>query len=83
MQGNPKGLPCFACRKTYFADKSAQKQKFRSSLFKGLWGQGAKPLSHSAECENFYTHKRSGGEPKQSGELFWRGEPYQGVPRKV
>ena len=31
-----------------------QKVKFSPTFFKRLWGQGAKPLSHSAECETSF-----------------------------
>ena len=48
-----------------------QNIKFRSSLFKGLWGQGAKPLSRFANREIFYTHKRSGS----GREHLSRGSP--------
>ena len=57
-------------------------KSFRPPFFKRRRFPKAEPWSQSADCEISYTHKRSGGEPKQSGELFWRGEPYQGVPRK-
>ena len=54
---------------------------FRQPFSKGCGVEGQSPSSSSADDETPLPSKRSGGEEKQFGELFLRGEPYQGVPR--
>ena len=82
------GNVSFCFTKTQLVEKPISQIKvhknksFRPPFSKGGGFQrqslGRSPLN----CEISYTYKRSGGEPKQSGGLFWRGEPYQGVPPK-
>ena len=56
-------------------------ERFRSRLFKGLQIPKAAPLAADRSRRNPNNTKSAGGEPKQSGGLFWRGEPSPGVPR--
>ena len=55
-------------------------EKFRSSLWEGLRIPKAAPLVADRSRRNPNNTKSAGGEPKQSGGLFWRGEPSPGVP---
>ena len=50
---------------------------FLCNLTKNLTSQSA----HPNLCGVALTTESAGGEPKQSGGLFWRGEPSPGVPR--
>ena len=53
--------------------------KVLASFFKSSWGQGVKPLSHSAECETLLRSKAQEGR-KTINELFFVGNPRRGFP---
>src|SRR5699024_7051431 len=56
------------------------KVKFRPP-FQRRWNPKVKPLVAPRTERNSFPCKSAGGETKQSGGLFWRGEPSPGVPR--
>ena len=56
------------------------KVKFRPP-FQRRWFPKVKPLVALRTGRNLFLCKSAGGEAKQSGGLFWRGEPSPGVPR--
>ena len=55
-------------------------KKFSPAFFKRRWGQGAKPLSSSAEDEIFPFKERRRGVKRPTG-TFYGGDPSPGVPR--
>ena len=59
-----------------------QHLKFRPP-FQRWWNPKAKPLVALRTGRNSFPVKSAGGETKQSGGLFCRGEPSPGVPRRV
>ena len=49
--------------------------------FQRRWNPKVKPLVAPRTERNLFLYISAGGETKQSGRLFWRGEPSPGVPR--